>query len=195
MKRCVHRTQSLTATLALCLIVTFLFVACCVSPSWAEGTRYLKVNIHCQHGSGGPKASYANWTEPASGHFILPVGSEVEIKRHRSGFEITEVKTKKEVFFEYSEKDMRMTPDEYIDAISSLQPVSLKGYSALDKKGIKGGTVHKGMSKKGVMAALGYPAAHFTASPDENTWTYWRNRWRKFTVEFDGKGIVKGIKR
>lgn len=193
MKRCLYRSRSLTPILALCLAV--VFAVCLVGSARAEGARYLKVNIHCQHGSGGAKASYANWTEPAAGHFIMPVGSEVEIKHQRSGFQITEVQTKKEVFFEYSEKDMRMTPDEYIDVISSPQPVSLKGFSSLDKKGIKDGTVHKGMSKKGVMAALGYPAAHFTSSLDQNAWIYWRNRWRKLTVEFDGRGFVKEIKR
>jgi len=39
-------------------------------------------------------------------------------------------------------------------------------------------------AKKGVRIALGYPAKHKTPSLDENTWTYWIDRFRMTAVVF-----------
>jgi hypothetical protein len=51
------------------------------------------------------------------------------------------------------------------------------------------------MSRKGVMVALGYPAAHRTPSLDSNSWTYWTNRFKTIVVEFDAKGLVAEVRQ
>lgn len=160
----------------------------------ADGPRYLKYNIHAQEGPKDSKASYANWTNPGAGHFIIPANTRIETKPFKRGFIITDLGKNKEIFFEYNERSMKMSADDYIKLITSADPVSLDGFAALDKKGIQEGKAYPGMTKKGVMTALGYPCAVATASPEENTWVYWRNRFTKTTVEFDGKGLVKDIK-
>jgi len=160
----------------------------------ADGPRYLKYNIHAQEGPRDAKASYANWTDPGAGHFIIPVNTKIVTEPYRKGFIITDVEKKKEVYFEYNAKYMKMSQEDYIKLITSAEPVSLDGLSSLDQKGVKEGKARIGMSKKGIMAALGYPCAVATASPEENIWTYWRNRWKKTTVEFDEAGFVKEIK-
>ncbi len=98
------------------------------------------------------------------------------------------------VDFEYDAKNMAMTEDEYVELITSPTPVLLSGLSAKDMAGVKSGKVTAGMSKLGVMTAFGYPAAHRTPNPDEDSvWTYWKNRTRTVDVYFDGKGKVQHL--
>jgi hypothetical protein len=160
----------------------------------AQPLRYLKYNIHAQQGPVDAKASYANWTDPGKGHFIMPINTKVRTSPYSRGFVITDVDRKQEVYFEYNGKHMRMSQDDYIKLITSPDPLPLDGFSDVDKEGIRQGKAFPRMSKKGVMVALGYPCAIATSSPADNVWTYWRNRWKKIAVEFDEAGLVKEIK-
>ena len=144
----------------------------------AGAQGYLKCNIHYQQHSHDAKASYANWTDPGQGHMILPVNTEVRIGTFRKGFSITALPTKTEILFEYDDRNMHMSIEQYLALITSPTPVSLDAFSEQDRKGISEGKVYPGMSKNGVMTALGYPAAHRTPSLDSNTWIYWKNRFK-----------------
>ena len=66
------------------------------------------------------------------------------------------------------------------------------GMNPLDMKGIESGMVYEGMTKQGVIFALGYPPEHATPSPDRDQWVYWKNRWDRFVVRF-ADGIVVGV--
>jgi len=66
------------------------------------------------------------------------------------------------------------------------------GLNPLDMKGIEQGIVSEGMTKQGVIFALGYPPEHATPTPDRDQWIYWKNRWDRFVVRF-ADGIVVGI--
>ena len=83
--------------------------------------------------------------------------------------------------------------NQYIKKIASPKPVDLKGLTALDKKGVEEGRALVGMTKRGVMTALGYPAAHRTPSLESNLWTYWKDRYRTFRVQFGKNGKVVEI--
>jgi hypothetical protein len=162
----------------------------------AENTaarRYLKCNIHYQQHGRDAKASYANWTDPGQGHMILPVNTQIEIGSFRGGFSIIALPTKNEILFEYNEKNMGMTSEQYLALITSPAPVKLDAFSEQDRKGISDGKAYVGMSKKGAMTALGYPAAHRTPSLDANTWVYWKNRFTTFAVQFNDKGLVSSV--
>lgn len=174
------------------------------SSVFAEGeARYLKNNIHYQErpDRGGKlvrNASYANYTDPGQGHAFLPVGTKVEIKItggwRGKRLTITDLADGKLINFEYKKKNMKIPMADYIDIISSPEKVSLKGLSQLDQKGIRSGKVSKGMSKKGVQMAFGYPATHRTPSLEDNNWTFWLNRFQTTVVTFDDKGKVVGIR-
>ena len=47
------------------------------------------------------------------------------------------------------------------------------------------------MTKAQVLMAIGYPPAHETPSLDSPQWTYWRNRWDRFQVFFDGDKVAR----
>ncbi len=176
----------------LFLLVGF-FLCSGVSTTFAKSEAvYTKYNIHAQEKGRSAKASYANYTNPGVGHLIIPRGSKIEIlKKNRKRFVFKDEQTQKKVTFEFHAGRMGMKINDYIALITSPTPVSNDDFSKLDLKGIKKGKALKGMTREGVMAALGYPAAHRTPSIDASRWIYWTNRFRTIAVEFDDKGLVK----
>lgn len=168
-------------------------------------TLYLKNNIHAQQGPSDCKASYANWTDPGDGHFIVPVNTPIRIGEFSGlGSKIKAARgilivvldenipeSRREIFFEFNSANMGgINSSEYVDLIASPAKVSLSGLSQIDRKGISEGKAYEGMTKDGVRMALGYPAIHKTPSLQENTWIYWRNRFRTMAVEFNQRGVV-----
>ncbi len=85
----------------------------------------------------------------------------------------------------------KYTDDDTFQAFAKLfnkNPVDLSVFTPLERKHIESGSVAKGMSKKAVLTAIGYPPHVGTASTDADQWTYWSNRFNKFIVHFqDGK--------
>lgn len=69
--------------------------------------------------------------------------------------------------------------------------------SELDRQNIADGTIAEGMTKQGVLFAIGYPPPASTNSLDRKKWRYWRNRFRSFNVEFgaDGRVVRTGYDR
>lgn len=160
-----------------------------------EEVRYTKFNIHTQTKDGIlHKASYANYTNPGTGHVVIPAGSEILVTdKSRKSFTFTFDNGNKKGIYEFHQPRMGMSLDEYLDKISSVEPTSLSGLSELDRKGISEGKAIVGMTRYGVMVALGYPATHRTPSLDASTWVYWTNRFGTIAVEFDDDGKVARI--
>jgi hypothetical protein len=63
---------------------------------------------------------------------------------------------------------------------------------AVDRQGVEQGKALVGMSKRGVVLALGYPPRHVTPSLDADRWVYWRNRMNRIAVLFQD-GRVSGV--
>jgi hypothetical protein len=63
---------------------------------------------------------------------------------------------------------------------------------AIDRKGIEQGKALVGMSKRGVVLAMGYPPRHVTPSLDADRWVYWTNRMNRIAVTFQD-GRVSGV--
>jgi hypothetical protein len=178
----------------------FACLAVCAGAGTAQSassgsTRYLRYNIHAFEKGREIKASYANWTNPGSGHLLIPVSTPIEIGKWGRGFYFITKDTGKKVYFEFHKKRMGMSVKDYIELITSPKPVSLSSFSEADLEGISEGKARVGMTKTGVMTALGYPATHKTPSLVENTWIYWKNRFATLAVEFDEDGIVNEIKQ
>jgi len=66
----------------------------------------------------------------------------------------------------------------------------LASMSETDKRHIANGTLGLGMSRKGVIVALGYPTEKHTPDLKADTWKYWRSRARSFDVTFGSDGLV-----
>jgi len=182
------RTKSTLMILAASALLLFSLIGCAsMSSGPIEGysSVYLHTNIHGYTRGTEYFASYANYVQPDTGHFFVPVNTVVSIGKWRGGFTMTRQDNGQLIHFEYRSGNMGgMSVKEYLDLITGPQPISLKGLSAADLKGIKEGRVLKGMTKKGVEIAWGYPARHRTPSLEDNVWTYWRNRWVTKAVTF-----------
>lgn len=70
---------------------------------------------------------------------------------------------------------------------------TLEGFSNEDKQGIMDGDAFEGMTKRGVLYAMGLPPDHVTPNLDQSTWTYWKNPFARKLVIFDGD-VVKEVK-
>lgn len=187
--------------------ITGVAVALAVA-SWAAGAflaspkesaaAYLKNNVHHQWKMDGAKkvfrSSYSGWVNPGSGHGFWAVNTPVRAEGISSrGFTLVNTSTGEETLFEYNVKNMGISANEYIGRITSPTPVSLEGLSQVDRKGISEGVAYTGMTKDGVRMALGVPPTHRTPSLDENTWYYWKDRFRTIGVEFGADGKVARI--
>jgi len=160
---------------------------------------YNKYNIHVQDqidrkGNHHYAASYANYTDPGAGHMIIPAGTPLIVKKKsRKEIVFLTQKDNLRIEFEYHEPRMGMSVDKYLELITSSEPTSLSKFSGADLKGIEGGKAQVGMTKEGILTALGYPAAHRTPSLDAGTWIYWTNRFGTLSVDFDAKGKVTKV--
>ncbi len=178
--------------LALVVLLPLVFLA---PAGQAATTVYNKYNIHTYDNGRDIRASYANWTDPGKGHGIIPPDTPMTIENWRNGFIIhTQNKPKKKIYFIYDEGRMRMPVSVYIQQITAPAPIALEGLAPLDLEGVKAGKAMVGMSKDGVLAALGYPAQHRTPTLQSNEWTYWKNRFTTLVVVFDNNGIVTAIR-
>ena len=196
------RTKTTLMALAGILILFFSLQGCASTgggstPYEGYTSVYLQTNIHgytrVNRGNTEYLASYANYVQPDTGHFYVPVNTVVSIGKWRGGFTMTRQDNGQLIYFEYRSGNMGgMSVEEYLNLITGPQPASLKGLSGTDLKGIKEGRALNGMTKKGVQIAWGYPAKHRTPSLDDDVWTYWRNRWVMKTVTFSN-GKVAGV--
>jgi len=186
------RTSLLKGLLYLaCCVVIFGIIGCeeSMQRSMGDETHYLKYNFHYTTEKGKAKGSIANYTSLPD-HKILPYGSSVKVTRSRSGFALIDEDSGRKLDVLAPSKYLAgKSLSDYLNLILSKTPVSYMDLSEIDRKGISEGRPYKGMSKNGVMIALGYPAPHRTASPDADVWYYWRNRFAYYAVNFEN-GIV-----
>ena len=88
----------------------------------------------------------------------------------------------------------KFTKDDIFKAFDKLfkkTRVNLSTFSKMERGHIKSGTVAKGMRKKAVIVAIGYPPQHATHSLESDQWTYWSSRFNKFIVHFSKGKVVR----
>jgi hypothetical protein len=66
--------------------------------------------------------------------------------------------------------------------------------SEIDKKGIKRGMPLEGMTRQGILYAMGRPPRHVNPDLEAYTYMYWLNRFKRKAIEFDDNGIVENIR-
>lgn len=181
--------------LAVITLAVLLCGLCWGAAAHAGAVVYNKYNIHIYDNGRDIRASYANWTDPGPGHGIVPPNTPMTIEDWRNGFILhTQKAPKKEIHFIFDKGRMNMSVADYIKDITAPAPISLEGLSPLDLEGVKAGKAMVGMTKDGVLTALGYPASHRTPTLQSREWTYWKNRFTTLVVVFDEKGIVTAIR-
>ena len=187
-RSCPVALPALLACWTLCLLWPLATTA-------AAQTVYNKYTIHTFQNERDIRASYANWTDPGPGHGRIPPSTPMTIEPWRNGFILhTKGTPPQTVYFLYDEGRMQLPVDAYIRLITAPQPVPPGNFNPADLEGIRLGRALPGMTKEGVLTALGYPAKHRTPSLDSPEWVYWKNRFSTLVVVFDPAGLVNHIR-
>ncbi len=126
---------------------------------------------------------------------VIPVNTKAKIMdlgRKKMTIELPDLGNT-EIKIENVEKHTKKSMEEIKDRMLGKTPVDLKKFSKETQEAIKNGQIRLGMTKEEVLLAYGYPPAHATPSTDSNQWTYWKNRFNRVVLDFQGNKL-KGIR-
>jgi hypothetical protein len=89
----------------------------------------------------------------------------------------------------------KSTPEGFVENIKryfgpECPAAEIETLSEIDQEGIKKGRGLVGMSRRGIILAMGYPPQHVTPDLEYDEWMYWMNRFNRDAVVFDEEGIV-----
>ena len=129
---------------------------------------------------------------------MIPVCSEVVIKRVM----------KKELSFTYNGQEFDISYDSFSkeagvsfqDAVKGIffgatcDKAKMQSLGKVDQDGIRAGAPRVGMTREGILFAMGRPPFHANPSLESDTWMYWRNRFGRLAVEFGSDGKVINIR-
>jgi len=146
-------------------------------------TLFTQVNIYSLKGK---VVTWVNYHVDA----LIPVNSKVLIERiSSSGVVFTVEKTGQRLKLKNKSRHSGLSGEEWANKHFSAKKVNLSKFSKSERQAIKIAKVKKGMSKKAVLVAYGYPPAHKTPSLEASQWLYWITRWNKIIVTFDGNRV------
>jgi hypothetical protein len=92
------------------------------------------------------------------------------------------------------DKHLRSDKAKHFSEFFVPQCDKLDGLSEIDQQGIVDGQAFEGMTRKGVLYALGLPPDHATPNLEQSQWTYWKNKFARMIVTFDSDGKVTQVK-
>jgi hypothetical protein len=123
---------------------------------------------------------------------LIPLCSEVvllHLGREQLRFRV--LKTGREYEYVYHEAAAEPFPSHLLRFFGAdCDATEVERLSERDQAGIAAGVALQGMSKRGVILAIGYPPRHMTPDLDRNLWLYWKSRLDRFSVAFDAKRNV-----
>lgn len=128
---------------------------------------------------------------------LLPRCTPVEItklSRKKMKFRLKE--SNLEYTFAYHKRSTPMPLSEYLSDFftSKCGDADLAKLSDKDREGVRLGRPLVGMSKDGVLFAMGRPPHHVNPTLEHYEWTYWKNKFARTIVTFDNAGKVSQIR-
>lgn len=150
---------------------------------------YTLTNLHPDENRA--KLFSVNFQQPG----LIPLCTEIEIldvKNKRIDFKVKDSgREYKYLNHKTAGEDLKTNAAKYFGKECNKDKVAK--LSEKDQEGIKLGKALVGMSKQGVIYAIGYPPLGRTPSTDASTWKYWFNRFNTFDVIFGSDGIVTQV--
>lgn len=184
-------------------VVLGALLAGCTAPRYSATDRhtlfghvvYSKLNIHARwcpgrFGGGRYEARLGNVVSGDAGSVVIPVNTPMTIEPIRRDCMRIAAHGGRAVFLGLGSGGPGMDRAEYLLYLAATTPVSFGGYTDTDLRGIREGRPLAGMSRAGVLAALGLPAPSFTSSLDQDTWAYSAQSGVSLAVQFDESGHV-----
>lgn len=184
------RTRSLLTMVLLAAGVT----ACSQPLAWRpapgpDGYVHTLANLHPTEGGNSGRLDSANYQSPG----LIPVCTAVIIERFTNRAAVFTVATNGRRYTYRIDSRLLGEPIEYHLARyfgSDCERGALATLGAADQQGIRDGRVYAGMTKRGVIFALGWPPPGGTPSTDADVWRYWRDASDTFEIYFQGGQVT-----
>ncbi|MCQ8105419.1 outer membrane protein assembly factor BamE [Methylomonas sp. SURF-2] len=116
---------------------------------------------------------------------LIPINTPVTLQAINSGqADLRLVESGQPLSIENVSKHTQEDMQTAFKKIAAPAKVDLSQFSAAEQEAILAGQVKKGMSRKAVLAAIGYPPLTETPTLNSNDWVYWKHRFDRFVVHF-----------
>ena len=182
---------------AILLAIAFA-LACTNHPSgtdgatteWSSGHGYTLVNLHPDNQRSRLYA--VNFQQLG----LIPVCSEVEyLGLGRKSFKFRVVTTNREYQYLNHKAAAEPFPDHLKRFFGPSCPSDeIESLSEIDRQGIREGRAIVGMTRRGVIVAMGHPPRHVNPDPNAPAFMYWKSRFNRVQIQFGPDGLVSGIK-
>jgi len=144
------------------------------------GDRRLYTLVNLRVGPNGEVSpmNYERWQR-------LPVCTAVKVRRVGTwSAAVTTLESRRDLLVQYNLEPGERRP--YLRKLFGKRCPrdELDSLSDIDREGIRRGKALEGMTRKGVIVAIGYPPAHWTPNLRRSSWIYLHNRYNRFEVEF-----------
>jgi hypothetical protein len=127
---------------------------------------------------------------------LIPVCSEVEyLDLGRKSFKFRVVTTNREYQYLNHKAAAEPFPDHLKRFFGPSCPSNeIESLSEIDRQGIREGRAIVGMTRRGVILAMGHPPLHVNPDPSAPTFMYWKSRFNRVQIQFGPDGLVSSIK-
>jgi hypothetical protein len=129
---------------------------------------------------------------------LIPVCSEVTFIKASKKAAVFEYKGQQfEVAYEGFTKGAGIEFQQALESIffgKACDKAKMEKLGKIDREGIKSGQPKVGMTRDGVLFAMGRPPFHANPDLTSNEWRYWRNRFSQMVVRFGDDGKVAEIR-
>ena len=128
---------------------------------------------------------------------LIPVCSEVTvIKANKKGAVFEHNGQEFELAYDGYTKGAGVSFQQAVETLyfgKSCDKARIQKLGKIDQDGIKSGLPKVGMTRDGVLIAMGRPPFHANPDLSANSWRYWRNRYGQMVVNFGDDGKVASI--
>ncbi|MEZ4385892.1 MAG: hypothetical protein R3A79_31525 [Nannocystaceae bacterium] len=156
-------------------------------PLRASAEVYTLVNLHPDDDRELSSVNYLDDEE------LLPLCTPIRVTfLNTEILRFTVLSSGKEYTFEFHDT-MKESPGENVAKFfgTECDAAVVASLPEIDQQGIREGKALEGMSKQGVLLAIGYPPEHRTPSLDGDTWRYWESKLDTLDVIFENGVVVK----
>jgi len=182
---------SVVCALAGCLIFAGASIADDDADSLVNASGvYTLVNLHPDQEN---KRLYSvNYQLP----YLMKVCTEVmitKLKKKRMNFKVVETGIEYEYNWHKKANPGGLKENILLNFGRECPEEEIQTLSEVDQAGIKTGRASEGMTRRGIIIAMGYPPPHVTPNLDMDQWMYWMNRFNRDAVMFGEDGTVESI--
>jgi len=175
---------------AVVLVAALVVASGCRRHARSEGPWMMVTQTNLHPNPETPRLYSVNYLEGGLIPVCTPVRIDVVTEREAR---FTDLNTNVEYRYVFHERSMAGMPiQKHMDLYfgTTCPSAAIDSLPAIDRQGIQQGQALPGMTKQGVIVAIGYPPPHETPSLDADEWKYWTSRFGTQLVRFQNGQVV-----